>query len=193
MPSFGFTCTSSSGNTCFKVFDDDQTTFWTSDWLGVEKDRYDQGFVAWIKIAFNEKFTVSRVDFVHETIKEKGVAECSNFAEVEVAFDDSERGAFSLTSDKSKKWQIIKISPNVQTSSIKMSDVSGKNNVNNFCESAIAEIRIWGCNSDFIQRDTGTFYCYLCNNSSLDIKVSECQHLKKRFVVIKTNTFRFSL
>ena len=169
MPSFGFTCTSSSGNTCFKVFDDDQTTFWTSDWLGVEKDRYDQGFVAWIKIAFNEKFTVSRVDFVHETIKEKGVAECSNFAEVEVAFDDSERGAFSLTSDKSKKWQIIKISPNVQTSSIKMSDVSGKNNVNNFCESAIAEIRIWGCNSDFIQRDTGTFYCYLCNNSSLDI------------------------
>ena len=160
MSSSGFTCSSSSGNTCYKVFDDDHTTFWTSDWLGVEKNRYDQGFVAWIKIGFNEKFTVSRVDFVHETIKQMGVAECSNFNEVELAVDDSERQAFSLTSDKSKKWQIIKISPNVQTSFIKMSDVSGKNNLDNFCESAIAEIRIWGCNSDYIQRNAGRCYNY---------------------------------
>lgn len=165
MSSFGFTCSSSSGNTCLKVFDDDQTTFWTSDWLGVEKNRYDQGFVAWIKISFNEKFTVSRVDFVHETIKQMGVAECSNFNEVELAFDDSERQAFSLTSDQRQKWKIIKISPNVQTSFIKMSDVSGKNNLDNFCESAIAEIRIWGCNSDYIQRDSGRCYKYCCNNS----------------------------
>ena len=131
------------------MFDDNQATFWTTEWLGVEKDRYDQGFTAWIEIAFNEKLSVSRIDFVREA------SDCSNFAEVGLSFDGNERRTISLTGDKSKTWQVIKVSPNVQTSFIRMSDLSGKNNVEKFCESAIAEIRVWGCNSDYVQRDPG--------------------------------------
>ena len=154
MPSTGFTCSSSSGKNCFRVFDEDLTSFWTSEWLSVEKDRYAQGFVSWIEISFNEKLTVSRLDFVRQSDKPGG-NDCSNFAEVELSFDDHETRKWSLKADKNKIWQDIKISPNVDTTFIKISDLSGKQDEDNFCESAIAEIRVWGCNSDYIQHETG--------------------------------------
>ena len=157
VPSSGFTCSSSSGWTCFNTFDEDVSTFWTTEWDNVEKDRYAQGFMSWIQISFNEKLTVSRLDLFRQLVKTgmNGEKECSNFKDVELAFEDGKGHTWSLITDKNQNWQTIQISPNVRTSFIKISDTTGENDVTTFCESAISEVRVWGCNSDYIQRNTG--------------------------------------
>ena len=157
VPSSGFTCSSSSGWTCFSTFDEDVTTFWTTEWDDVEKDRLGQGLMSWIQISFNQKLTVSRLDFFRQLVKtgKNGDTECSNFKDVELSFEDGIEHAWSLKSDKNQNWQTIQISPNIRTSFIKISDLTGENDVNTFCESAIAEVRVWGCNSDYLQHNTG--------------------------------------
>ena len=98
VPSSGFTCSSSSGWTCFSTFDEDVTTFWTTEWDDVEKDRLGQGLMSWIQISFNQKLTVSRLDFFRQLVKtgKNGDTECSNFKDVELSFEDGIEHAWSL-------------------------------------------------------------------------------------------------
>lgn len=119
--------------------------------------------MSWIQISFNEKLTVSRLDLFRQLVKTgvNGEKECSNFKDVELAFEDGKGHTWSLITVKNQNWQTIQISPNVRTSFIKISDTTGESEVTTFCESAISEVRVWGCNSDYIQRNTGKILYFL--------------------------------
>ena len=144
----------SSGKSCFKAFDGDHSTFWRADWDGIEKDRYAQGLGSWIEISFNEKTTISRIDLIRHTLPSND-KDCTNFVDIELSFSTGSNQRTSVYFDKNNEWQTVKISPDIDTHFLRISDITPKNNVNNFCEPIFSEIRVWGCTDDYVDHTTG--------------------------------------
>ena len=121
-----------------------------------EKDRYSKGLVSWIEIAFNKKTTLTRLDLIRQTMHPKDNTPCSNFKNVEISFSSGYSQTISLSNEKNKLWQTIKISPNVETYIVRISDATTRTAAENFCEDIISELRIWGCSSDdHVDHSTG--------------------------------------
>ena len=151
LSSSGFNCIVSSGKSCFKAFDGDHFTFWNVDYNGIEKD---QGFGSWIEISFNRKTTISRLDLIRHDLLSNDT-KCSNFVDIELSFSSGRNQSISLRPEKNNEWQTVKISPDVDTHFLRISDISRWNNVNNFCEPIFSEIRVWGCTDDYVDHTTG--------------------------------------
>ena len=147
---------SSSGRSCYEAVDGDVSTSWRVDWESEEKDRYSKGLVSWIEIAFNKKATVTRLDLMRTMMHPKDNTPCSNFMDIEISFSSGNSQTFPLSKEKSKLWQTIKISPNVETYIVRISDTTTNTAVGHFCEDMISELRIWGCSSDdYVDHSTG--------------------------------------
>ena len=146
----------SSGRSCYKVVDGDLYTSWSVDWESDERDRYSKGLGSWIEIAFDKKTTVTRLDLMRTMFHPKDNTPCSNFMDIEISFSSGNSQTFSLNKEKSKLWQTIKVSPNVETYIVRISDAAINNVVEKFCEDIISELRIWGCSSDdYVDHSTG--------------------------------------
>ena len=156
LPSFNLICMASSGRSCYKAVDGDLSTSWSVDWKLDEKDRYSKALVSWIEIAFNKKTTLTRLDLIRTMMHPKDNTPCSNFVDIEISFSSGNSQTFALSQEKSKLWQTVKISPNVKTYIVRISDATTKTAVENFCEDIISELRIWGCSSDdYVNHSTG--------------------------------------
>ena len=146
----------SSGRSCYKAVDGDVSTSWSVDWESDEKNRHSKGLVSWIEIAFNKKTTVTRLDLMLTMLHPKDNTPCSNFKDVEISFSSGNSQTFSLSKEKNNVWQTVKISPNVETHIVRISDATTNTAVGKFCEDIISELRIWGCSSDdYVDHSTG--------------------------------------
>ena len=146
----------SSGHSCYNIFDQDKETYWSIKWLDQEQDRYNRGLLPWIEISFGRKITLSRLDMIRQAIHPSSNKLCSNFKELELSFSGDEGSTVQLSSENNNEWHTVPISPSIDTFLLRISDVTGNDILNNFCENIISELRVWGCTKDYIQHSTGT-------------------------------------